>query len=44
MKDTGAISVKMVFPLAFCAEYLAKDFILSLLQADPTRRPEAQVC
>jgi len=43
MNDTGGISVKMVFPLAFCAENLAKDFILSLLQADPTRRPQAQV-
>ena len=45
MKDTGVISVKMVTTLIDSKlNLLAKDFILSLLQADPTLRPTASVC
>ena len=43
MKDTGKISVKRVRSQARQTNSLAKTFILSLLQADPAKRPTAKV-
>jgi hypothetical protein len=43
MKDIGEISAQKVISHDSQTNVLAKNFILSLLQADPSKRPTAKV-